>query len=80
LEPFQKKIVSDFETVKTIIRLKERVIGIFPEGARTWDGCPLPIIKSTSKLIKLLKIPVVTVIVKRRLFIFALMGKKNKKR
>lgn len=75
------KFVSDLETVKTLVRLKERgeVIGIFPEGARTWDGKPLPIIKSTSKLIKLLKIPVVTVIVKGGYLSFPRWAKKTRK-
>ncbi|MBN1646969.1 MAG: 1-acyl-sn-glycerol-3-phosphate acyltransferase [Spirochaetales bacterium] len=55
------KKVSDFETVRTIMDLKKKggIIGIYPEGSRTWDGVTLPIIRSTAKLVKLLKIPVV---------------------
>ncbi len=57
------KFKPDLSAVKTLIHAKkdERVIGIFPEGGRNWDGNTLEIIYSTAKLIKLLKIPVVSV-------------------
>jgi 1-acyl-sn-glycerol-3-phosphate acyltransferase len=56
------KVMSDLETVKNIMRVKERggVIGIFPEGQNTWDGSTLPLYYSTAKLLKVLKAPVVT--------------------
>ena len=57
------KSMSDSQAVKNILRVKkwDGVIGIFPEGARSWDGDSLPSIYSTAKLVKLLKIPVVFV-------------------
>ena len=60
------KAQSDIDALKNIIRIKERgdIIGIFPEGRRTWDGVTLPLVYSTSKLIRMLKIPVVTVVFK----------------
>lgn len=60
------KFVSDIKTVKQIIKLvKENcVIGIFPEGRRNWDGNTGIILPSTSKLIKLLKVPIVICIMK----------------
>ncbi len=60
------KAQSDIDALKNIIAVKERggVIGIFPEGRRTWDGATLPIVYSTSKLIRMLGIPVVTVVFK----------------
>ena len=57
---------SDLDALKNIFEMKEqgRCIGIFPEGQRTWDGRTLPLIKSTSKLVRMLKLPVVTVVFK----------------
>lgn len=57
------KFKPDLSTVKTLIHAKKdkRVIGIFPEGGRNWDGSTMEILFSTAKLIKLLKIPVVSV-------------------
>lgn len=56
------KVMSDLETIKNIVRVKDRggIIGIFPEGQSTWDGHSLPIYYSTAKLAKLLRVPVVT--------------------
>lgn len=60
------KSMSDSRAVKNILRVKKwnGVIGIFPEGGRSWDGESLPSIYSTAKLVKLLKIPVVFVLFK----------------
>lgn len=57
------KFKNDISTIKDMMRAKKhgRVIGIFPEGNRTWDGVTEPIIYSTAKLIKSLHIPVVIV-------------------
>ncbi|MFP4373989.1 MAG: lysophospholipid acyltransferase family protein [Spirochaetaceae bacterium] len=57
------KALSDFETVKNIVKIKHRkgIIGIFPEGQSSWDGHSLPIYFSTAKLVKSLKVPVVVV-------------------
>ncbi len=64
------KAQSDIDALKNIIQIKERgdVIGIFPEGRRTWDGTTLPLVYSTSKLIRMLKVPVVTVLFKGGFF------------
>lgn len=55
------KVISDFDTVKHIVQIKKNkgIIGIFPEGQSSWDGNNLPLVKSTFKLIKSLKIPVI---------------------
>ncbi len=59
----KKKMTTDSATVRGILtQVKNgRIIGIFPEGSRSWDGKTLPIIASTANLIKKLKLPVVTV-------------------
>lgn len=55
------KFKNDTSTIRSMLKAKKhnRVIGIFPEGNRTWDGVTEPLVYSTSKLIKLLDIPVV---------------------
>jgi 1-acyl-sn-glycerol-3-phosphate acyltransferase len=55
------KALSDLETVKNIVKIKMKngIIGIFPEGQSTWDGHALPKVYSTAKLLKSLKVPVV---------------------
>jgi 1-acyl-sn-glycerol-3-phosphate acyltransferase len=55
------KAVSDLEAVKNIVKIKAKggIIGVYPEGQNTWDGGTLPMIPSTAKLIKSLKVPVV---------------------
>ncbi len=62
----KSKAISDFETVRNIFRVKQNkgVIGIFPEGMRNWDGCTLPPLYATAKLLKALKIPVLVPILK----------------
>ncbi len=52
--------------IKAIRRLTEAIakghpVGLFPEGARSWDGRNLPIIPSTAKLVKMLGVPVYNV-------------------
>jgi 1-acyl-sn-glycerol-3-phosphate acyltransferase len=58
----KKKFVSDARAVKQILRTvwNGGSIGIMPEGERNWDGKTLHISDATYKLVKLLKIPVVT--------------------
>ncbi|SHG50371.1 lysophospholipid acyltransferase family protein [Ornithinibacillus halophilus] len=55
------KFKNDTRTIRSVIKAKKhnRVIGIFPEGNRNWDGTTEPLIFSTAKLVKLLNIPVV---------------------
>lgn len=55
------KAVSDSSTARQMIALarKNRVICVFAEGRASWDGVTHDIFFSTSKLIKVLKIPVV---------------------
>jgi 1-acyl-sn-glycerol-3-phosphate acyltransferase len=58
----KRKFTSDVMTVRMIIRAAARggVIGIFPEGMRSWDGRTVAVSSGTFKLVKMLKIPVVT--------------------
>lgn len=60
------KFTNDTSTIRNVLKAKKhnRVIGIFPEGNRNWDGVNEPIIYSTAKLIKLLNVPVVVAKIK----------------
>jgi 1-acyl-sn-glycerol-3-phosphate acyltransferase len=59
----KRKARTDMNTMKQIMLLKKhgQVIGIFPEGQKTWDGVSLPLLFSTAKLVRKMAIPVVTV-------------------
>jgi len=60
------KETSDMVTMKMIgnaVAMKQ-VIGIFAEGKQTWDGKTMELITSTAKLIRFLKIPVVSATIK----------------
>ena len=60
----RKKGFSDIKSIKYAIGLvkKGHPLIIYPEGGRNWDGETLPIIRSTAKLVKVLKVPLVTVV------------------
>jgi 1-acyl-sn-glycerol-3-phosphate acyltransferase len=60
------KFRNDTSTIRNMIRAKKhhRIIGIFPEGNRNWDGRTEPIIFSTAKLVKAMNIPVVIATIK----------------
>jgi 1-acyl-sn-glycerol-3-phosphate acyltransferase len=62
----RRKGYVDLKSIKYAISLvrKGYPLVIYPEGGRNWDGETLPILKSTAKLIKLLKVPLVTVVSK----------------
>ena len=52
---------SDLETIRSISRvLKEGdIVGLFPEGTRSWDGEMMDITAATAKLIRVFKVPVI---------------------
>lgn len=62
----KSKLMDDFATLRTVMRLlKEgKLVGLFAEGQRTWDGSTQPIIASTAKLVKMAKVPVVVPVLK----------------
>jgi len=57
----KSKSKSDFQTIRQIADVvrQEGVVGLFPEGQRSWDGKTLPLMYATAKLVRLLKVPVV---------------------
>ena len=58
----KKKFVSDTRAIKLILRVikNKGIVGLFPEGRRSWDGKTVKILPATFKLVKMLKVPVVT--------------------
>lgn len=62
----KKKAVSDLKTIKLSIKelKKGHVVGVYPEANRTWDGKSIDIIYSTAKFVKLMKVPVVSCVMK----------------
>ena len=54
---------QDLTSIRTMIRMisKGQVVCIFPEGGRSLDGSPLPILKETLKLIQHCKVPILPV-------------------
>ncbi len=55
---------SDFQTIRDISEVFKRgeVVGMLPEGTRTWDGEPLGFDETTAKLVRMFKVPVVFVL------------------
>lgn len=62
----KSKLMDDLGTLRTVMRLfkEKKVVGVFAEGQRTWDGRSLPIIPSTAKLVKVAKVPVIVPVIK----------------
>lgn len=56
----KRKAASDMAAVRSIFGIIERggLIGVFPEGVRTWDGSNAPLYPGIAKLIRKLAVPV----------------------
>ncbi len=61
-----RKNARDTKVIRNMLTVVERggAIGLFPEGTRSWTGTTLYIEPNVAKLAKLLKIPVVTAVMK----------------
>ncbi|MFW5643782.1 MAG: lysophospholipid acyltransferase family protein [Alkalispirochaeta sp.] len=57
------KARNDLESIRALQRLirERKIIGVFPEGQRSWDGTSRPVLSGTPKLVRLLQAPVVSV-------------------
>lgn len=58
----KRKGMRDSQVIREMTKVVKAggALALFPEGARTWSGAPLDIDPSIAKLVRLLKIPVVT--------------------
>jgi 1-acyl-sn-glycerol-3-phosphate acyltransferase len=56
----KRKAASDISALRSIFAIAERggMIGVFPEGVRSWDGSNQPLNSGIAKLIKKLGLPV----------------------
>ncbi len=63
----KSKHIPDLQTINGIVevvRKRKGVVGIFPEGTASFDGHTQALVPATGKLLKLLKVPVVTPVLK----------------
>lgn len=77
----RKKGFVDFKSIKYTIRLVKKgyPLMIYPEGGRNWDGETLPVLKSTAKLVKLLNVPLITVVSKGNYIAFPRWANEKRK-
>ncbi len=77
----RKKGFVDFKSIKYAIQVVKRghPLFIYPEGGRNWDGETLPVLKSTAKLVKLLKVPLVTVVSRGNYLVYPRWADKKRK-
>jgi 1-acyl-sn-glycerol-3-phosphate acyltransferase len=57
--PIRKK-ARDFQSVRNMIKVLKAggLIGMYPEGVRTWDGSNAPVIPTIARIIRMMKVPV----------------------
>jgi len=57
--PFRRQ-AQDFQSIRNIIKMLKAggLIGIYPEGTRTWDGTNSPIIPTIARIIRRMRVPV----------------------
>jgi 1-acyl-sn-glycerol-3-phosphate acyltransferase len=57
--PFRRQ-AQDFQSIRLIIRMLQAggLIGVYPEGTRSWDGTNAPIIPTIARIIRRMKVPV----------------------
>ena len=58
----KRKAASDLKTMKNMMQVLRRggLLGLYPEGVRTWDGTNGPLIPTIAHLIRRMKVPVYT--------------------
>ncbi len=58
----KKKFSADFNAIRMLRKWADigATVGLYPEGERTWDGRPLPLVDGIGGLVRMLGIPVVT--------------------
>ena len=59
----KRKFTADPRAILRLRRWRDLggSIGLFPEGERTWDGRPLPVLPGVEKLVRVMDLPVVIV-------------------
>jgi 1-acyl-sn-glycerol-3-phosphate acyltransferase len=56
----KRKAALDLKTMKNVVQVLRRggLVGLYPEGVRTWDGSNGPLIPTIARLIRRMKVPV----------------------
>ncbi len=56
----KRKASGDFKSIRSLMSILKQgnIVGIFPEGERTWDGTNTPMIPTIARLIRRVKVPV----------------------
>jgi 1-acyl-sn-glycerol-3-phosphate acyltransferase len=56
----KRKAASDLKTMKNMLQVLRRggLVGLYPEGVRTWDGTNGPLIPTVAHLIRRMRVPV----------------------
>jgi 1-acyl-sn-glycerol-3-phosphate acyltransferase len=77
----RKKGFTDFKSIKHAIHIVRQghPLVIYPEGGRNWDGETLPVLRSIAKLVKLLGVPLVTVVSKGNYLAYPRWADKRRK-
>jgi len=78
----KKKFMTHYLPIKRLIQAREngRILGIFPEGERKWDGTTDEMnYRTTAKLIKKLNVPVVAVNIKGGYLVYPRWAKSPRK-
>lgn len=62
----KRKAVSDVSTIKNLLHYAKtgKIIGLFPEGNRNWDGQTMAFAPTTARLVKKLGVPVIAANIK----------------
>lgn len=58
----KRKATRDLHTVKSMFTVLRSggIVGVYPEGVRTWDGTNTPIVPTIARIIRKFKVPVIT--------------------
>ncbi len=68
----KRKAASDISALRSMFSIAKRggLIGVFPEGVRSWDGTTQPIFQGIAKLIRKLEVPVYVCRLEGAYFVF----------
>jgi 1-acyl-sn-glycerol-3-phosphate acyltransferase len=68
----KRKAASDLTAVRSIFTIVDKggLVGLFPEGVRTWDGTNQPLFAGVAKLIRKLGVPVYVCLLERAYLVY----------
>lgn len=68
----KRKAASDISALRSMFSIARRggLIGVFPEGVRSWDGTVQPVLQGIAKLVRKLEVPVYVCRLEGAYFVF----------